>query len=136
MNDEMQYIVCPHCGNPECSTDETYCFNCGNPLRNYCTDGNCPMSDKDSGGLRQQMCFARIAVHNRPSLQRSLFLLALLMGNSRPAIRAVIPFPADFPAALGAVLQILSGNAGVFRGAVFVHLFRLPIHSKSLLKSW
>ena len=52
MNDEMQYIVCPHCGNPECSTDETYCFNCGNPLRNYCTDGNCPMSDKDFGGLR------------------------------------------------------------------------------------
>lgn len=91
---------------------------------------------KISAVCAQQMCFARIAVHNRPSLQRSLFLLALLMGNSRPAIRAVIPFPADFPAALGAVLQILSGNAGVFRGAVFVHLFRLPIHSKSLLKSW
>lgn len=52
MNDEIQYITCPHCGNPECSEDETYCFNCGNPLHNYCTDGNCPMSDADSGGLR------------------------------------------------------------------------------------
>lgn len=52
MNDETQYITCPHCGKSDCSEDEIYCSNCGNPLRNYCTNKNCPISDMDSGGLR------------------------------------------------------------------------------------
>lgn len=52
MNDKMQCVTCPNCGNSDCREDESYCFNCGNPLRNYCTNGNCPMSDEDSGGLR------------------------------------------------------------------------------------
>lgn len=57
MKDKVQHIVCPHCGNPECSEDEAYCFNCGKPLCNYCTDGDCPMSNEDSGGLRSTDVF-------------------------------------------------------------------------------
>ncbi len=39
--DETEALVCPHCGNPECTEDDQYCFNCGKPLRNYCTNQGC-----------------------------------------------------------------------------------------------
>lgn len=52
METEIQYMTCPHCGNPECMDVDTYCFNCGNLLSNRCTDGNCPNSNEDSEGLR------------------------------------------------------------------------------------
>ncbi len=54
---DAKKIICPHCGNPECEVEDTYCFNCGNPLFNYCTDVTCPFSDLDSGGLRPSDVF-------------------------------------------------------------------------------
>lgn len=29
-------MTCPHCGNPNCNTQQTYCPNCGKPLHNVC----------------------------------------------------------------------------------------------------
>lgn len=57
METEIQYVVCPHCGNPECLEDDTYCSNCGKPLSNYCTNEKCQFSDIDSSGLRSTDVF-------------------------------------------------------------------------------
>lgn len=47
----MDKRTCPHCGNPDCIEDDTFCFNCGKPLDNFCTDPTCQLSEDDSIGL-------------------------------------------------------------------------------------
>lgn len=50
-------MTCPHCGNPNCSEEDNYCFNCGKLLYNYCSDPSCPLSDPESGGLSGDMVY-------------------------------------------------------------------------------
>lgn len=54
---EHEKMICPHCGNPDCYVDDRFCFNCGKHLHNFCSDGNCPLSDHDSGELSSEMVF-------------------------------------------------------------------------------
>mgnify|MGYP001094815375 CR=1 FL=1 len=56
----------------------------------------------------QQTFFARTAAHSHLFSQVDLFPLVLLMTVRFPAIRAVIPFPTDFPATLATEIQIFS----------------------------
>lgn len=44
---DKEKVTCPHCKNPDCDIEDTFCFNCGKPLWNRCTDGNCPMTDEN-----------------------------------------------------------------------------------------
>ena len=55
---EDKKIVCPNCGNPNCCQDDTYCFNCGAPLKNYCVNENCAINAGDEfGELPPYMCY-------------------------------------------------------------------------------
>lgn len=80
----------------------------------------------------QRMCFARIAVRNQPSLSPDLFLLVLLGMNLLPAIRTVIPFLADFPAAPNAEVQIFNRNAGVYWNALCFCLDVFLVHGMGI----
>lgn len=50
----MNAIICARCGCPECIEGDTFCFNCGAHLTNYCTDENCPNS---TAGLPLNYCY-------------------------------------------------------------------------------
>lgn len=55
---EDKKIVCPNCGNPSCCKDDTYCFNCGAALKNYCVNENCVMNTGDEFlELPPYMCY-------------------------------------------------------------------------------
>ena len=42
-------IACPHCKKPDCDDSDTYCSNCGKPIRNYCTNPLCENGDQGAG---------------------------------------------------------------------------------------
>lgn len=49
---EQKNITCPHCSCPDCEEDHTYCFNCGKPLKNFCTNDACIASASNDSSLQ------------------------------------------------------------------------------------
>lgn len=54
---ENNFISCPTCGNPKCNAEDTFCFNCGNPIQNKCSNPMCSWSEKENRSLPLNYCF-------------------------------------------------------------------------------
>ncbi len=58
MEEDFKPITSPNCRNPNCAEDDSYCFNCGAYLKNYCTNENCILnSGEQRTELESFMCY-------------------------------------------------------------------------------